>query len=95
MGEHFEKETTPYNHSLIHSSKFITNTLGNKKHSMCINTYTAAGVFWESFFQLTLDLKVVLKKIMFNRVREARSHHTNMRILSIVFFFFFVTVVLE
>ena len=88
MGEHFEKETTPYNHSLIHSSKFITNTLGNKKHSMCINTYTAAGVFWESFFQLTLDLKVVLKKIMFNRVREARSHHTNMRIFNSDFYCF-------
>ena len=36
---------------------------------MRINTYTAAGVFWESYFQLTLDLKVVLKKIMFDQVR--------------------------
>ena len=55
---------------------------------MCINTYTAAGVFWESYFQLTLDLKVVLKKIMFNRVREARSHHTNMRIFNSDFYCF-------
>ena len=62
MGEHFEKETTPYNHSLIHLSKFITNILGNKKHPMCINTYTAAGGFCESYFQLTLALKVVLEK---------------------------------